>query len=223
MFYLCAKVSGYMDFQNFIRSIEFQLQQPLPGQMAQLKMSSQARLRELMTFSHRDDARQSSVLLLLYPCDEKVKLVLMLRPDYNGVHSGQISFPGGKYEDGDDDLIFTALREAREEIGIDVARVQILGQLTEMYIPPSNYIVSPVVAYLLKPPQFSADPLEVAKIIEVTTEELLDESNDVQAEVKVYNGKNLTVPAFCIRDNIIWGATAMILSEFREILKKAIL
>lgn len=220
MSYLCLQVILLMDYRNFIESLEYQLQLPLPGQVAQLKMSSLPRLRELIAFSNHDEARQSSVLLLLYPVGKEIRFILTLRHNYHGVHGGQISLPGGKKEDDDDDLIYTALREAREEIGIEVSRVQILGILTEMYIPPSNFLVTPVVGYLFKAPLFNPDPMEVARIIEVSTQELLDGSNIVQTEVRIYDGNTLTVPAFRIRNNVIWGATAMILSEFREILTR---
>lgn len=173
-----------------------------------------------MNFDQPENAILSSVLILLYPSSENIRFVLMLRPDYDGVHSGQISLPGGKYEDSDESLIYTALREAAEEVGIDPSRVQILGQLTELYIPPSNFIVTPVVGYLTSHPVFIADPMEVAKIIEVTLSEFLDDENVQNAEMKLRNGIKMSVPAFLIGGNVIWGATAMILSEFREILQE---
>ena len=114
-----------MEFSEFVFLLEKRLAQPLPGRQAQIKMSSLARIQELVNLSNSADAVQSSVLILLYPDDGKIWLVLMLRPQYQGVHSGQISLPGGKYEDSDDSLIFTALRETKEEIGIDPVIVQI--------------------------------------------------------------------------------------------------
>jgi 8-oxo-dGTP pyrophosphatase MutT (NUDIX family) len=209
-----------MDFVRFIRNLEEELTKPLPGQAAQLKMSSMVRIRELMNFIQPEDAVQSSVLVLLYPSDDQVTLVLMLRPDYNGVHSGQISLPGGKYEDGDESLIYTALREAKEEIGIDPHKVQIIGQLTELYIPPSNFVVTPVIGYLTSRPVFTPDPKEVAKIIEISLNELLDDVNIQQKKMNLRNGITMKVPSFYIDGNIIWGATAMMLSEFREITRK---
>ena len=206
-----------MEFREFVVLLENRLQKPLPGRSAQLKMSSLARIQELMRLSTPDDARQSSVLILLYPLDGSIGLVLMLRPEYGGVHSGQISLPGGKFEETDESLIFTALRESQEEIGIDPGQVQIIGQLTEMYIPPSNFQVTPVVGYQTSRPLFTADPKEVAKIIEIKLEDLLDESNHQMKKMKLSLGFSLKVPSYFINQNIIWGATAMILSEFKEI------
>ena len=206
-----------MDIAEFAILLERRLQQTLPGRSAQLKMSSLARIREWIKLSPPNDAVQSSVLILLYPFGGQTRLVLMLRPEYRGVHSGQISLPGGKYEDTDDSLIYTALREAREEIGINPAFVQIIGQLTEMYIPPSNFMVTPVVGYQASRPEFRADPKEVAKIIEIELDDLLDRRNIRNRTIKLSAGIPLKVPCFYINGNIIWGATAMILSEFREI------
>jgi 8-oxo-dGTP pyrophosphatase MutT (NUDIX family) len=141
----------------------------------------------------------------------------MLRPEYPGVHSGQISLPGGKFEDSDDSLVFTALREAREEIGINPVKVQIIGQLTEMYIPPSNFMVTPIVGYQTSPPRFRADPKEVARIIEVNLVDLLEKRNIRNKNIRLRTGISIKAPVYFIDGNVIWGATAMILSEFREI------
>ncbi|MCX6265850.1 MAG: CoA pyrophosphatase [Bacteroidetes bacterium] len=176
------------------------------------------RIQELAKFYSREEfAKQSSVLILLYPLDGTIGFVLMLRPEYRGVHSGQISLPGGKYEDTDESLIYTALRESQEEVGIDPAQVQIIGQLTEMYIPPSNFLVTPVIGYQSSQPHFKADPKEVAKIIEIKLDDLMDKGNMQMKKMKLSVGFSLEVPSYFIDGNIIWGATAMILSELREI------
>jgi len=211
-----------MDYSGFIRSLIRQFDQPLPGREAQLKMTSLARFRMLTRFSPDPDARQSSVLILLYPEAGKTMTVVIRRPEYDGIHSGQISLPGGKHEDGDESLVYTALREAREEIGIDPARVQIIGRLTELYIPPSNFLVTPVVGYLTSGPVFTADPKEVARIIGIRLDDLLDPGNIRKKRIKIRAGITFKVPSFFIDGTIIWGATAMILNEFREIVLKAI-
>lgn len=211
-----------MELAEFVKLLEERLEKPLPGTSAQLKMSSLRRIRELIKFSSPDNPTQSSVLILLYPFQGGVGLVLMLRPEYTGVHSGQVSLPGGKYEETDDSLIYTALREASEEIGIDPGQVQVIGQLTELYIPPSNYLVTPVVGYQSTRPCFSPDPKEVARVIEIRLDDLLDESKRQLKKVKLSMGLTLKVPAFYIDSNIIWGATAMILSELKEIVAEII-
>ena len=208
------------EFDRLIGILSDRLTGPLPGRSAQLKMSSLKRIRELMRFATPDDARQSSVLILLYPYCGTTGLVLMQRPDYRGVHGGQISLPGGKREDTDESLVFTALREAREEIGVDPARIQIIGQLTEMYIPPSNFLVTPVVGFQHHRPEFTPDPKEVAGIIEITLDDLLDNRNLKRTKMKLSIGLTMQVPTFTIGTTVIWGATAMILSELREILQE---
>ncbi len=206
-----------MEFYEFVVSLEERLQKPLPGKSAQLKMSSLARIQELFKLAAPESATQSSVLVLLYPFAGSIGLVLMLRPQYRGVHSGQISLPGGKFEETDESLIYTALRESKEEIGINPLQVQIIGQLTEMYIPPSNFMVTPVVGYQSSRPVFTADAKEVAEIIEIKLDDLMDAKNRQQKKIKLSVGLSLKVPSYCINGHIIWGATAMILSELREI------
>jgi 8-oxo-dGTP pyrophosphatase MutT (NUDIX family) len=206
-----------MDFDTFISLLEKRLMEPLPGKTAQLKMSSMRRIQELLKFSSPENAKQSSVLILLYPYAGTIGLVLMLRPVYKGVHSGQISLPGGKQEESDENLVSTALRESQEEIGIDPGAIRIIGKLTEMYIPPSNYMVTPVVGYQQNRPSFTADPKEVAHIIEIRLDDLLDQGNKKMKKMKLSLGITLRVPSYCVNGHIIWGATAMILSEFSDI------
>ncbi|MEI6684212.1 MAG: CoA pyrophosphatase [Bacteroidota bacterium] len=207
-----------MEFGEFVILLEKRLQLPLPGNEAQMRMSSLTRVRELMKQDPATTAVRSAVLLLLYPLNGNICFVLMLRPEYPGVHSGQISLPGGKLEESDLSLQDTALREAQEEIGIDPAKIRIIGQLTDLYIPPSNFMVTPVVGFQRSQPQFLADPGEVAAIIEVELGDLLDPLNVQLREMKISNGMKLTAPAYCIGENTIWGATAMILSEFTAVL-----
>ncbi len=221
-FEFLQRIKRNMEFNRFILLFEQRLALPLPGRSAHLKMSSLARIREMMRLTIPVDAVQSSVLILLYPADGHIRLVLTLRPEYAGVHSGQISLPGGKYEDTDDSLIYTALREAQEEIGINPNQVQVMGQLTEIYIPPSNFMVTPVVGYQAVRPDFRAHPKEVARIIELNLDDLLDGRNIRMKRIKLRSGIPLKVPSYYIGGNVIWGATAMILNEFRELAEEIV-
>jgi 8-oxo-dGTP pyrophosphatase MutT (NUDIX family) len=205
-------------FEEFISNLEKGLQCPLPGIKAQLMMASSSRLRWIQQWMDTSGAKESSVLILLYPDGDKVKTVLILRQDNSGVHSGQVSFPGGRREETDKTLFDTALREAYEEIGLKRTEVKILGHLTNLYIPPSNFNVFPVVGYISEKPSFRIDKSEVNHIIEVAIADLLD---DRYRKVKDIKAGIFTIhaPCFEIDGVTIWGATAMIISELLEVIK----
>jgi 8-oxo-dGTP pyrophosphatase MutT (NUDIX family) len=199
-------------FKNFIAALQHDLQQPLPGRKAQYHMAPQPRPGAELDEIPNSNARQSSVLLLFYPYEETVYFPLILRPTYPGVHSGQVALPGGGFEPGDGDLLQTALREAHEEVGVDPAQVSILGQLSTLYIRPSNNLVLPVVGWSAERPTFLPDAREVALLIEASLLEFLDPANQ-RTEVWELQNRTANVPLFGVRNQIIWGATAMILGE----------
>ncbi|MHC1707210.1 MAG: CoA pyrophosphatase [Bacteroidales bacterium] len=207
-----------MSLSVLSKYLEKRLQLPLPGNEAHLPLSSIRRIRALMQNKDLSNARKSAVLLLLYPDNQNdIYTVLIQRPVYDGVHGGQISLPGGKAEPSDPDLIYTALRESKEETGIVPEEVTILGTLTELYIPPSNMIVLPVIGYQPSHPDFNIDPTEVEDLIVLSLKELLNPDNFQQQAVSVGLWTDI-VPCFNIRGNIVWGATAMILNELKMIL-----
>jgi 8-oxo-dGTP pyrophosphatase MutT (NUDIX family) len=209
-----------MDFNAFILQTTSAVAQPLPGINAQLKMSSMRRFLEISSSVKPLHPTYSSVLILLFPVNGEAFTVLMKRPDYGGVHSGQISLPGGKFEPDDETLMKTALREAQEEIGIHPESVHIIGRLTDLYIPPSRYLVSPFIGWTAHRPQFIRDPNEVAEVIEVGIAELFDEENQSVRKIRLPLGIRMKVPAYVVSGNqVIWGATAMILSEFKEVIR----
>ena len=208
------------DLQSLSETLDKRLKQPLPGLEAQLIMASRKRLNFKFPSGIMSSARPSGVLLLLYPNNGEICFILMRRPDYTGVHSGQISLPGGKFEPGDRDLIATAVREAKEEVGIKPSTVKIIGTLTPLYIPPSNYIVTPAVGWAEQRPVFKADPREVDEMIEVKLADFLDDRHVQSKRIKLFMGISANFPCFYIDGNVIWGATAMMLSEFRVILKE---
>ena len=196
------------------------LKKPLPGLDAQLLMAGRRRIK--FPFKSVDAAKAipSGVLILLYPSGDEIYFVLIRRPDYSGVHARQIGLPGGKFETSDGNITETAIREAKEETGIDPDRIRLIGSLTPLYIPPSNFIVTPAVAYTIERPDFKGDPREVDEIIEVKLNSFLDDSFVTVKRFKLFLGVSENFPCFYIDRNIIWGATAMILSEFRVILQE---
>ncbi|RYZ78097.1 MAG: CoA pyrophosphatase [Proteobacteria bacterium] len=158
-------------------------------------------------------------MLLVYPRNEKTNFVLILRNAYKGVHSSQVAFPGGKRELVDSSYADTALRETFEEVGIDQQQIEIVRELSRIYIPPSNFIVYPFLAISNHELIFTPDPREVAGIIEVSLDEFLQDDvvSDMVRETSYANEVN--VPGFRIGEHLVWGATGMILSEFRDVIK----
>ena len=207
-------------FEEFIRKVSYQLTLPLPGAKAQYLMAPSKRLPPQAYLDKNITAKKSSVLILLFPDKEDIKVILIRRTIYIGAHSGQISFPGGRYETADKNLINTATRETEEEIGINRKDIHITGGLTSVYIPVSDFLVSPFVGYMWYKPAFIIDAKEVAEVLEVSLNELLDESIIKSKEINITDDVSTKAPFYDIKGHHIWGATAMIISEFIEILKK---
>lgn len=208
-------------FEGVISKLTAQLKMPLPGETAQLMMGSDIRMNELKFYSENENSKKSGVMILLYPNEETVFSALILRNTYEGTHSGQVALPGGKYEDEDSDLIATALRETNEEIGVDSNSINIIGQLSRLFIPPSDYIVYPAIGFLNSRPSFKPDESEVQEIIEYPLSSLLDEGTIKSKEFSARNDIIFKAPYFDINGHVVWGATAMILSEFKAILDNA--
>lgn len=208
-----------MNFDEAIHRIKERISKPLPGKNAQLKMSPQPvdeRRFDLLTpKSHRKGA----VLLMIYPEGNQAFFPLIKRPNYPGVHGGQIALPGGKMDPTDADLIYTALREAEEEVAINPQKVTVLGSLTDLYIPASNFLVKPVIAFSEEIPDFVPEAREVQQILPTPLLSLFDKGILMRKKLIVNQGLELDTPYFEIQKEMVWGATAMILSEFLEILQ----
>lgn len=208
--------------EEIIARISAGLTGPLPGWEAQQRMINYPRPASFDLDAIAAGARKGAVLSLLYPRNNRMHTVLILRNVYVGTHSGQVSFPGGKREDQDMSLWDTAIREAEEEIGISGKDIKYLGQLTDVYIPPSQFLVTPFMGYVDYAPAFRPDPREVQKIIETPLSEFLlpEKQNEKHLFIQAL-GSSMKVKYFDIAGETVWGATAMMLSEIAEICRRS--
>jgi 8-oxo-dGTP pyrophosphatase MutT (NUDIX family) len=216
---------------DFIQKLKNRLDSPLrPAEKAQKLMESSARTKEFsFQYKERKKTRIAAVLMLLYPYQDENgqqkfdwTMPLVLRPQYEGVHNhgGQIGLPGGGKEEQDENLMMTAIRETQEEIGVIVPKINILGSLSDLYIPPSDSLVTPFVGFLDTKPSFIPDPKEVARIIEAPLSFLQNPALRMQKQVTLPNKIVLDVPYFAVNDDSIWGATAMMLNEFLHLIEE---
>lgn len=165
-----------------------------------------------------DSTRMAGVLALVHPLpgttpeDNTLALLLIQRQPDPGVHSGQMAFPGGSWEPGDEDYVQTALRETCEEVGACAEDITILGQLTPVFIPPSNFLVHPSVGYTAQCPQWQLNPAEVAAVVEFPLADLINDSVK-RREPWNFNGHTVSVPYYDVSGYTVWGATAIMLSE----------
>jgi 8-oxo-dGTP pyrophosphatase MutT (NUDIX family) len=212
-----------MDFQEFLQFVPKLISAELPALKAHLKMAPLERLTQLQNQSiEKNDPRSAAVLMLCYPKNGATHLVLIVRNSYEGVHSAQIAFPGGKYENDDINFAATAIRETFEEVGVDPQKVELIKPFTQVYIPPSNFIVYPYLAICHEEIDFIPDPKEVADIIELPIATFLSDTIVIETELKTSYANSVMVPAFQIKHHTIWGATAMMLSELKDLMIETI-
>lgn len=209
-----------MNFDELIIFLEKRLQSGLPGSEAHERMVPKMTNGARVSMKHSTPPREGGVLILLYEEDGKVRFPLIQRPDYEGIHSGQMALPGGRKEQQDDGLITTALRETREEIGVEEKHIDVVGSLSTFFVGASNYNVLPVIGKTSTPPSFIPDPREVAEIITPSVEHLIDPSRLKKKDIVVRNGVRLDCPYFDLEERTVWGATAMMLSELVVILQE---
>jgi 8-oxo-dGTP pyrophosphatase MutT (NUDIX family) len=201
---------------EILRGIEQRLRKPKPGLSVQLSMAPRPRPGRKVYTEVEGSCLKAGVLLLLYPRESGLHLVLIRRTSVGVHHRDQIGFPGGRLEDGENPAQ-AALREAWEEIGVPAESVRILGGLTPLYIERSDFCIYPAVGTAAATPAFRPDPREVAEIIEVPLAHLED-PGQVRRETWIYETNPLDVPFFVFGSHKIWGATAMILAEFLAVL-----
>lgn len=214
-------IKSSKETQLFLKLLKEELSMDLPGVSAHIRLAPEIRIQDLKTGITPPQAMQSAVLIILYAIDGMLNTVVILRNEYDGAHSGQISLPGGKKEETDRDFEHTALREAQEEIGINPAETKIIGQLSPFYVRPSNFIIYPYIAFCKQRPVFQPDSLEVQRIIEI---EIFKEIGYDKIENKMLTFKNnnsVNAPGFIVGGEFMWGATAMIFSELLHVLDQA--
>ena len=204
-----------MEFSEAISLLNHYTKENLKGKIAHLEI---APFRSKYPNLKSSLPKIAAVLVLLYPVNNETHFVLIERTTYKGKHSGQISFPGGKQEKGDASIIATALREAQEETNIYFEDLEIIGELSKIFIPPSNFEVTPILAISKKRPNFIPNKREVVNILEVTIKDLLKPETIKKTKIDVDIGKILNTPYFDLNSKIVWGATAMILNELKHYL-----
>ena len=212
------RVGGCASLDQLLACLQKRLAGPLPGRPAQALMAPLPRPGWHPDDRPAEPARESGVLVLLYPHKGSLRLPLIVRPRYDGAHSGQVAFAGGGREEGDANLTETALREAQEELGIAPGDVEVIGALTQLYIRPSNYDVNPTVGWAANRPEFRPNRREVAELMEVSLEDLLNPAC-FRRERWQLQDRSALVPFYAIGGKTIWGATAMILSELLAVVR----
>ena len=209
-----------MDFKHFKNSVSKLSDLTLGGLDAQFELAPKFREKYTQEFIVARNAKKAAVLALFYPnMQGETSFLLTLRANYSGTHSSQISFPGGKFDSSDDSLKTTALREAYEEVGIQPDDVRIFKQLTDVFIPPSNFLVTPFLGLLNYTPILTKNE-EVEENIEVLLKDLLSENAFSTTIVTTSYAKNIAVPCFNLSNYHVWGATAMMLNEIKVLFKE---
>ena len=205
-----------LSFNNFTQLLKKNTTVNLPGINAHRLMMPEGR-----EFNYNKDAppTDSAVLITLYEKDDRIVFPLILRAKYNGHHSAQIALPGGKIDNTDYSLIETALRETEEEVGINRNDITIIGTLSELYIPITNIKVLPVIGYINHEPKYTLSKHEVDAVFEIDINTITD-PNVKKKEMREIQGKCINIPFYSLQSQKVWGATAMILSEFEQVIKR---
>ena len=201
--------------------IEERLKKPLPGAIAHEPLRARPIGNVIPNFIHTNPPKPGSVLILLYEQNGIVQFPLIKRNDYLGAHSGQVSFPGGKAEEGES-MVEAAIREAEEEIGISSSKIKICGRLSDFFVIPSNFMVTPIIAHYKGVPEFVPDPHEVNRILKADLRMVLQDDAIFEEEILAASRYRMYAPHFKIDGEIVWGATAMMLNELRLIMKELV-
>ena len=204
---------------SFIENLSSEIKKGLPGEKSHIKMAPLNRPLSSYVIKEGISVRESAVAIILFPKNGNIHSILIQRQEYNGNHSGQIAFPGGKKDTEDIHLEFTARRETWEEVGLPIENGELLGALTKVYIPVSGFIVQPYIYFHSEIIDFTPNEREVKEIITFELSELLKESSISSMDINLSSGfTQKNVPCFEISDKQVWGATALILNELRDII-----
>ena len=208
-----------MNFNDFLHNLSSIKKHQLGGLDSQFKLAPEIRLQYNAEKIRARNPKKAAVLALFYPNDKNETCFLLTqRASYKGTHSDQVSFPGGKIEDADLDLSQTALRETFEEVGIHQELITIIREITDVYIPPSNFLATPFIGYSTIKPLTKINH-EVAHTFDVRLADLLDDTNISSINITTSYANKIDVPCFKLNNYIVWGATAMILNEIKDLLK----
>lgn len=205
--------------ESLIKNLEERLKQPLPGALAHDLMRATPVGPLKPDFRHKLPPKPGAVLILLYQDQDRIKFPLIKRQEYLGAHSGQVSLPGGKAEENED-AIETALREAEEEIGLSRNQVEVIGKLSDFFVIPSNFLVTPIVVASSVIPQLKPDPREVARILTGDLLTLTQQDAILNKEIVAAGQFRMMAPHFEIEGEVVWGATAMILNELCHVVRE---
>ena len=208
-----------MDFNYFIKNLQTIKENKLGGLDSQFRLAPKMRIKYSAEKIAASNPKKAAVLALFYPNENNETCFLLTqRASYKGTHSAQISFPGGKIEASDKNLEQTALRETFEEVGVKEEFITIIREITDVYIPPSNFLATPFLAYSKQKPLLNINH-EVDHTFDVKLIDLLDDNNISSINITTSYANKIDVPCFKLNDYIVWGATAMILNEIKELLK----
>ena len=203
-----------VEFDQLILHLKKRINTNLPGRDSHKKMKVYYREKIKFPFTI-NKAKPAAVLLLLYPNDNQIFFYLTKRTENLKYHKGQISLPGGSKERGET-LLETALRETEEEIGVNRNGISILGNITPLFIPVTGFMMTPFIGFISKKPLIKLDSTEVADIFSVNILDLIN--NDKLITYRQIKGENLNIPYFSLNNHQVWGATSMVLSEFKDII-----
>lgn len=205
-----------MTNKRFISELKSRLKQPLPGWDIQSKFLPIKGLPDIQ-YKSSINLRKGAVLACLYEDEGELMTILIERTKDSSPHSGQIAFPGGKFEEEDRNQVTTAFREAWEEVGLEPNEMELIGQLSPVEIPISGFTVLPVIAWHNSIPKLKANPTEVESLIKTPVAEMLKSLKTEEIPVRQHK---VTAPCFVAQQHLVWGATAMVLGEFREIMNE---